>query len=333
MGKITSRFVHKVLRQVDTALDKREILRTVGIDPDAQVDPRQMVDDHDYYAFYERMARLDPQGHSLSLRVGESMTPDDYGAFGLAWKSALTPRDSCARLARYSFVLTSVAAYEIMDTDQGMRMVLNRAGQRRLGLRLSNETTLAAIVSMCRQVSTGSVRPVEVHLKHSAPATTGDHEVYFGCPICFDSDADALLFAHAEMARPNRKGDAGIVRFIDQHLDAELAGMRDDTALNRRVKNAVSSSLSAGVPKISAVAGRLGMSGRTLQRRLSELGLSYQGVVDDARRELSLSLLRDSDYPLVEVAYLVGFSEQSAFNRAFRRWAGETPRSYRLRAS
>jgi AraC-like DNA-binding protein len=186
---------------------------------------------------------------------------------------------------------------------------------------------------MCRQVSTRPVTPVEVFLKHGAPKITHDHEAYFGCPVRFDADADALLFTHSDMAQPNQKGDAGIVRFIDKHLDSELAGMRDHTSLNRRVKNAVSSSLGAGVPKISDVAGQLGMSGRTLQRRLSEQGLSFQSVVDGARRELAISLLRETNFPLTEVAFLVGFSEQSAFNRAFRRWAGETPRSYRLNAN
>ncbi len=333
MGKITSLFAHKVLRQVDTSEDKQALLRSIGIDPSQPVDPRLMVDDADYYAFYERAARLDSQGHTLPLRVGESMTPDDYGAFGLAWKSALTPRDSCERLVRYALVLTSVAAYEIQKTDQGLKMILNRAGPRQLGLRLSNETTIAAILSMLRQVSTQAVQPIEVYLKHSAPDITDDHEAYFGCPVIFNAETDALLFTHGDMAQPNRKGDEGIVRFIDSHLDSEVAKLPDDTSLDRQVKNAVTVSLSAGVPKISDVAGQLGMSGRTLQRRLSEKGLSYQAVVDGARRELATSLLAETDYPLAEVAFLAGFSEQSAFNRAFRRWAGETPRSYRLKAN
>jgi len=74
------------------------------------------------------------------------------------------------------------------------------------------------------------------------------------------------------------------------------------------------------------------MSGRTLQRRLSDRGYSFQKVVDEARRELAERLLKGTEYPLAEVAFLTGFSEQSAFNRAFKRWAGQTPRSFRLEA-
>ena len=96
--------------------------------------------------------------------------------------------------------------------------------------------------------------------------------------------------------------------------------------------NRISRSLSEGVPAVSDVAGHLGMSARTLQRRLSERGLAYQQLVDSARRRLALSLLRQTDYSLAEIAFMTGFAEQSSFTRAFKRWAGQTPRSYRLRS-
>ena len=91
-------------------------------------------------------------------------------------------------------------------------------------------------------------------------------------------------------------------------------------------------SLSQGVPGVTDVASQLGMSGRTLQRQLADRGATFQKLVDQARRELAERLLADTSYPLAEVAFLTGFSEQSAFNRAFKRWAGQTPRSFRLKA-
>jgi AraC-like DNA-binding protein len=81
---------------------------------------------------------------------------------------------------------------------------------------------------------------------------------------------------------------------------------------------------------VSSIASGLAMSARTLQRRLSEQGHSFQGVVDMTRKVLAQRLLAETDYSLAEVAFLTGFSEQSGFSRAFKRWAGQTPRSYRL---
>ena len=120
MGQITSLFVHKVIRQADDSLDKRALLDSVGVDPDAPVDPKIMVADSDYYAFFESVARTDPNGTELPLRVGASMRSDDYGAFGLAWKSALNLRGSCERAERYARVLTSVTTYQVQDVDEGV---------------------------------------------------------------------------------------------------------------------------------------------------------------------------------------------------------------------
>ncbi len=330
MGQITSLFVHKVVRQADPGLDRRALLESVGVDPDAPVDPKVMVADTDYYGFFERVARADPAGISLPLRVGASMRSDDYGAFGLAWKSALNLRGSCERAERYARVLTSVAAYEVRETEAGVYMQLHRDGKRRLGLRLSNEATIASIAAISQEVSTREFRALAIHFRHDGPGETAAHERHFGCEIHFGSDKDALLISHESMQAPNRLGDPSIVRFFDTHLDEELSKFDDDASLQRRVRIQIAQSLSEGVPTVSDVAGRFDMSGRTLQRRLSDRGYSFQTLVDESRRELAQRLLSETAYPLAEVAFLTGFSEQSAFNRAFKRWAGQTPRSYRI---
>ena len=105
MGQITSLFVHKILGQVDECIDKPALLRSVGIEPGSPVDPAVMISDVDYYAFLERAARADPAGLTLPLRTGASMRCDDYGAFGLAFKSALNLRGSYQRAERYARAL------------------------------------------------------------------------------------------------------------------------------------------------------------------------------------------------------------------------------------
>lgn len=333
MGQVTSLFVHKVIRQAHPSIDRRPLLEAVGVDPDAPVDPAKMVSDSDYYSFFEALARSDPDAITLPLRTGASMRCDDYGAFGLAFKSALDLRGSYARAERYARVLGSVATYEVEPTNEGGLMHLHRAGERRLGLRLSNEATIASIAAISEEVTAEPFQALAVYFKHSAPANSSEHESHFGCPVHFDTDKDALLLAPETLQQINKLGDTSISKFFEAHLEAQLKTYADDTSLDRRVRIQVSQSLSEGVPKIGVIAERLGMSERTLQRRLSDRGFSYQSLVDAARRELAERLLAETSYALAEVAFLTGFSEQSAFNRAFKRWAGETPRSYRLKAS
>lgn len=286
--------------------------------------------DTDYYAFLERIAHEDPNGIDLPLRVGATMECNDYGTFGLAWKSAVNLRGSCERAERYGRLLTSVSTYEVREAEAGAFMMLNRAGERRLGLRLSNEASIASIASICDEVSTSEFRALEIHFKHDAPGSTTAHERHFGCPVRFGSDKDALLISHETMQAPNLLGDGGISQFLDRHLEEEVSQFGHDATLERRVRNAIAQALSEGVPTVSDIAGRFGMSARTLQRNLSEHGYSFQSLVDDSRRELAERLLANTGCSLAEIAFLTGFSEQSAFTRAFKRWAGQTPRSYRI---
>ena len=332
MGTVTSLFARKVVEEVDGRVDKDALLRSIGVERSGPVDPAHMIEDTAYYAFLERVATADPQGTTIPLRAGAAMRCDDYGAFGLAWKSATTLRGAYDRAERYARVLTSVAEYEVEPTPGGAFMHLHRAGERRLGLRLSNEATIASISSISREVASQPFRPEAVYFKHAAPASIANHEAYFGCPVHFSADRDALLVSERTLRTPNKLGDPGLSRFFDRHLAAEVKAFGNEVSLGRQVRNYVSKALSEGVPVLSDVAQHLGMSGRTLQRRLSEQGRSYQTLVDESRRQLAQRLLQETDFSLIEVAFMTGYSEQSAFSRAFKRWAGQTPRSFRVDA-
>ena len=330
MGQITSLFVKKVINEIDRTVDKSTLLQSVGIDPDHPINPSHMVSANEYYSFFERAAAVDRNATTLPLRVGAAMSCDDYGAFGLAWKSATDLRGSYGRAERFARILTSVSTYSVEWADDGAFMHLNRAGTRSLGLRLSNEATIASIASISQQVSTKKFIPIAVFFKHRAPKFIAAHKEYFGCPVHFESDKDALLVSNETMRTPNKLGDDSISSFFDSHLLTELSKLSDDNLLDQQVRLHITQALSEGVPAISEVARLLGMSGRTLQRRLSELGYSYQSLVDESRRQLADRLLRQTNYSLAEIAFMTGFSEQSAFTRAFKRWKGQTPRSYRL---
>lgn len=331
MGQITSLFAHKVAGVAESSVETSAMLKSIGIDPDAPVDPSIMLGDSDYYRFLESIARAEQSGHTLPLRAGNSMRCDDYGLFGLAWKTASNLRASFTRAERYWRVMTSVSVYSVERTDDGSFVHLHREGDRDLGMRLSNEATVASMFTISREASAQAVKLNGVFFKHDGPELVEDHETFFGCPVHFNTDRDALLVADESMRASNKLSDKGIAHYFEAQLDAEIS-LLDNNTLDKQVKNQIAGALSEGIPNISDIASALAMSGRTLQRKLSEQGLSYQALVDDARREFAEQLLRENQHSLSNIAFLTGFSEQSSFNRAFKRWAGQTPRSYRLAA-
>jgi AraC-like DNA-binding protein len=155
------------------------------------------------------------------------------------------------------------------------------------------------------------------------------HEAWFGSPVRFDADLDAILFEPGTLAQPNILGDEGISRYLVSHLDRELSQIADDAPLVGRTKDAIAQALSEGAPKMADIARDLGLSARSFHRRLSEYGMTFQSLTEETRRDLAEGLLRDERHSLAEIAFLTGFAEQSSFTRAFKRWVGMTPASYR----
>ncbi|MFP1631941.1 AraC family transcriptional regulator [Zhengella sp. ZM62] len=328
MGYVTSLFARRVVAAAGDEIDAEKMLAIVGIDPAGPWDAGQMVPAERYYDMLERIAdRIDVT--DLPVRTGASMRLDEYGALGLAFKAATTLGASYARVERYARLWTSVVEYELRPTAGGSLFILHRAGERRLGMRLSNEATLASAVSIARQVCPVPLAPVEVLVRHPAPRSIAAHEDWFGCPVRFGAELDAILYADETLARPNILGDEGISQYLTTHLDAELSEIAREPALVMQAKAEIAQALSEGAPKMAEIARGLGLSARSFHRRLSEHGMNFQSLTEETRRDLAVGLLRDESHSLAEIAFLTGFSEQSAFTRAFKRWIGTTPATYR----
>ncbi|MCB9592650.1 MAG: AraC family transcriptional regulator [Sandaracinaceae bacterium] len=316
------------IRFAEAATDpgaRDDLLARAGVTPSTEraTALRQSVGVEAYYDLLERAAEEDD--HALPFRYAASVRPEDFGAMGLAFKTASTLREALERLVRYVLVISDSLTYELAEDG---RLVMRGRPRHRRGARLANEGALAAVASLLRQVTDSRVPLVEVTFRHPGPRSTREHRAFFGCPVRFGAPDDALRFDARTLASPTRLADEG----LSAYLLAQLEDLRDrqaEPSLEARVQRAVADGLCDGPPSREAIARRLGMSERTLHRRLAEGGLSFRAVADRARREVAESLLNDAAHSLAEVAFLTGFSEQSAFSRAFKRWSGQTPLAFR----
>ncbi len=288
-----------------------------------------MIQDTDFFGLLERVASENDDGRSIAVRVGASMRCDDYGAFGLAFKTAKDLWGSFQRVERYGRVVTSIANYEVVKDNGSAFMAVQRDSATRPGLELTNELAVAAATALCREVCLRDFAPVAVFFSHEGPTDLSAHKEHFRCPIHYGADRDGLEIANDLLYAGNRLGDEGVSEFFDAHLEKELAELIDDSRLDQRVCMQITQALSEGVPTVSDIAARLGMSSRTLQRRLADQGHVYQDLVDETRRSLAVRLLSRDEFSLAEIAFLTGYAEQSTFTRAFKRWHGQTPAKYR----
>ncbi len=297
----------------------------------ADVDPgswtTEAVDVEVYYELLERVAGYHDPG--LPFRYGRSIQVDDFGALGLAMKTAPRVRDALLRLVRYVLVLSDTLSYELEEGPGGPRFLLRGRSHHRRGAQLANECALAAVTSVLRQLVTGPIGLRGVSFCHAAPESDEPHREYYRVPVRWSSEVDGLLLVPALLERRTRLGDHGLSAYLLDRLE-DLYSQTVDRSLAHRVSVAVASSLPDGQPSKSQVARQLGYSERTLHRRLADEGHSFQELATQVRREAAESLLQRGTHSLTDVAFLTGFSDQAAFTRAFKRWTGRTPGQWRV---
>jgi AraC-like DNA-binding protein len=189
------------------------------------------------------------------------------------------------------------------------------------------DVELAFFVSFGRRMAEAPVSPIELRLRPASPPHVAEYERVFACPVRLGQPADELEFPSSALDVPllgaSPEVHAVLVSAADRHLDE-----RSDRIVVR-ARAVVEALLPEGPPALSEVARRLAMSGRSLQRRLQEEGTSFLDLVDDTRRALSYRYVESGSLAAAEISFLVGFSHLNSFYRAFRRWTGASPETYR----
>lgn len=334
MGYISTIFANRALElccaeQPGGSESRKRILNASGITPSSLDNPEQMIANSDFFSLLETIAGQCNSGRTIGFRVGASMLCDDYGAFGLGFKSAIDLGGSFKCVERFGKVVTNVANFSISQSSRSTWMTVPAALTDRLGEMMTTEMALAAATALSREVSGEAFSPIQVSFCHAAPEDDRFATAFFRSAVRFGADRNGIKIDNAFLVSENRLGDAKIAEFFDQHLDAELKKRGTTQTLGSQVMALVTRSLSQGPPRVEDIAKHLCMSRRTLQRRLADENCTYGDLLDRARRELAKSLVRERSYGIAEIAFLCGYSDQSTFTRAFRRWQGAAPASYR----
>lgn len=322
-------YVGKQIAQAVKLRDKARLYDIVGLTPAQVADHTNMVPVEKYYDLLETIADSEWPDLRFHMRTCKGMRCDDFGAFGLAFKSAPTLRHALERMGRYTRLHNQISRFDCTDDGGVVRWSHHKPLADRLGSFLSNEAAMATTLSLCRETTTGGLTPLRVLFAHERDGSTEALADHFGISPIFGAEHDGIEFARLDVDRPSTVGDPSIWRFFTDHLEQSLPAEDTERALEEQVVEEIAKLLSGGVPTLSDVAAGLAMGPRTLQRRLADRGKTYQTMVDEARRQMAQKLVAGSSYSLSEIAFLTGFSEQSAFTRAFKRWSGQTPGSYR----
>jgi AraC-like DNA-binding protein len=190
------------------------------------------------------------------------------------------------------------------------------------------EFIVAAWLVVARQATGRHLVPIEASFRHAAPGDLTEHRRFFGARVRFGGAANGLVLPRRLLDLPLVAAEPGLTAVLERHMRTLAERMPTVESLSARVRQIVAGALPEALGE-EAVARRLRISRRTLQRQLAVEGTSFRAVFDALRRDLATRYLHEREIGVAEVAFLLGFSEASAFHRAFRRWCGTTPASFR----
>lgn len=290
--------------------------------PDHRIPFAQLV------SLYELAAQM-TNDDAFGLHVGETVDATAFDVLGYSVINSANLGEALARVTRYHCIWTDGAAVTLRHDGAHAVLVYTYLDPSIKEHRHDTEMTFSAVITLARAVTGIDWNPESVSFQHEKPADLSELERIFRGPISFGAAANEFVMDASVLGLSIRKADARLCAVLDQHAETLLSRYPYHDDLLGKARMIIRTQLSGGSPAIEDTAHKLGMSPRTLQRKLQEHQTSHQQLVDDLRKDLALRYLSEPRMAIGEVAYVLGFSESSAFHRAFKRWTGQTPSEYR----
>jgi AraC-like DNA-binding protein len=267
----------------------------------------------------------------IGLHAGEHVHAHAVNLLGYLLMSSATLGAGLRRIDRYQHILTGEPWVALQQSGTSVRLRVGAERGDPVFRAIHAEYVATLLIHALEWVSEARVAPVEVRFEHAAACDRADYQRALRCPAEFGAGRSELVFDARTLDRPSLHADRSVAK-VHEELGEMLLAREGHPEVTRRVRQALAEQLESEARDVASVARRLGMSARSLQRRLAEEKTSFRALLDDVRRRVAHHHLERRATPIEAIAYLTGFSEASAFTRAVRRWFGRTPAQIREEA-
>ena len=308
-------------------LSASALLHEHGISPALLEHPDERIP----YLHYAQMLDLaaerlgDPH---LGLHMGQLVRPGHVGVGALAQFACANVEQQVQRLVRYSGLDYDAFRDEVVHENGDVVLRWHCLLQPEIVLSHHHaELNFAVVKTLAPQFTGTDIRATWIGFRHAAPDDSEELERFFGCPVYFNTDIDSLAFPETALELPIQMANTQALAMLDQICEQQLQQLNQAQPPQwlKNCKRSIAEQLHIGTPDLSLIAAQLAFSPRKLRRLLAEQDLSFRQLVDELRQTLAEQYMADPTLSLADVAALLGFSEQSAFQRAYRRWTGMSP--------
>lgn len=317
-----------VLREL--RVDDERLLRDTAVDSSSFERPHGSVELSTAERLMRAAVAMVPEP-GLGLRFGQRAPLQSLGMLGEVLTHSPTLRAAIGELQQYLPLILPMCRFRLLEEGDRAYLIFEPPFSDTYAARFCTELAFAFGLRVGRQIVPGS-SAIEVRMRHLAPHYAERYSEVFGCPVRFDAPRSEIVFDRALLEVPSPFVDETLWRLLKRRADELLMQERARELLHERVKQVLRDEVDLGSVNPCNIARRLGVSPRSLRRRLGDEGHSLSALADQVRRELALAELSNPEIPIKRIADRVGFSEVSAFHRAFKRWTGVTPARYRAQA-
>lgn len=300
-----------------------------GVDPNCIGNPTIGMCLKSFCGLFES-ASSNTQNDNFGLWFGNQFQPDDLGLWGYAAISSPTLGNALNNLIDLFRYHQQCSMLRLTATNERWCQLEYQVRDPHIVARRQDaELSLGMFFNLFRECMGRNWHPEEVYFEHPKPENSKEHERAFNAPVFFSQKFNAIVFDPSILEKHMPNPDLKLMSITRACLET----LHTDTPFNQnltdKIRNLIRIKLADGYPSLEQIAESLYMSTSAIQRNLAWEGLSYTDLVEEVRKSLAEMYFRQRNLSLSEIAYLLGYSELSAFSRAFRRWTGHSPREYR----
>jgi AraC-like DNA-binding protein len=267
---------------------------------------------------------------ALGLHLAKETSPREAGLLYYVASAAKNLGEALALFERYFQIVNEAVHLKLARAPKGVVAEVSFIGVSRHSIRQNADFGIAMILKALREVTGRHIRPTKVTFVVVRRSDLREFERFYGCPVKFGAPSDQLVFSKETLALPLITEDRYLLETLDPICDAAARKRRTPKGTLRAiVENEAERLLPHGKTQKRIVAKTLGLSARTLSRRLADEGTTYEEVLDQLRRSLGLQYLKEPSISLSQIAWLLGYGGSTSFNHAFRRWTGRSPSAMR----
>lgn len=308
---------------VSKGAPRAQMLEALGIDEAALKNQEARVPIDNVFAAWE-VAMRSCRDDGLPVEVGRLGSIAAFGLFGYVLYTRPTLAGSLDALARYHDLVNDSGRWSIKSDAAESTITWLREGDRRLGMRVANEQVLSSFATLAVQHLTEKLEILRVSFRHGKPRSDQAHAKHFGVAPIWGAETDAVVLPRDALSmKPIGANDVVSAYFASQ-ADQALERLAKAGSWTAQVARVISASLGSGIPTLDRVAKSLGTTERTARRRLSAEGHTFDALVTSVQKEQAIQLL-SGETPLRDIAFALGFSDATAFSRAYKRWTGRSP--------